>query len=107
MADSDDIAKPEHGMTDERICQTVNHTILNSIDHVKVSTFFRERERYEIEITERKKEGIFFFPQGIPSLCQASTKVSIDQGVLRRRPVLGRLDCTMQGTKQVDINWRW
>lgn len=44
------------------IFQPITHPMLRSLVPVKVSQFQRERERYDIEVTE--KEGSTFFNEG-------------------------------------------
>ena len=47
-----------------------------------MSQFLRDRERYELEIVEKKKE--------VPSLRKEYFKVSVDPGLLRRMLFMGR-----------------
>lgn len=51
---------------------------------MKVSEFLRNRERYEVEVAEKKKE--------LPGLSVATYKVSVDTGLFRRIQFLGKLE---------------
>lgn len=62
----------------------LQHPVLCSVDPVKVARFLKERERYEDEIAEKRKE--------VPTMTVASFKVSVDRGLLRTMHALGRLD---------------
>lgn len=64
------------------IFQPITHPVLRSVEIVKFATFLRERERYEIEVAEKRKEVL--------SLTKATYKVSINQGLLRRMHFLGK-----------------
>lgn len=62
----------------------ISHPILKSLDPVAVSKFIKERERYELEVEQKKAE--------LPSLTAASYNVSIDRGLLANMVFLGKFD---------------
>ena len=62
--------------------QPISHPVLHSVEPVKVSQFLRDRERYEIEVREKKKE--------VPTMTAATYRVSVDPGMLRRMHFLGK-----------------
>jgi len=67
----------------------ISHPVLKSIDPEKVAHFLREREKYENEITEKKKEN--------PSLTKASYKLSVEPKLLRNMHFLGELEAVAPG----------
>jgi len=68
----------------QMIFQPISHPILMSVDPVKLPDFVRERERYEIEITEKFKE--------VDGLTEASYKASVDPRLLRRMNLMEKFN---------------
>lgn len=75
--------------------QPITHPVLKSVDPVKVHAFLRDRERYETEIAEKKKE--------VPSLSKASYKVSVDSGLLKRMHFLGKFESFAPGKEYCNL----
>lgn len=61
-----------------------SHSVLTSIDPVKVSFFVKERERYELEIEQKKTK--------LPTLTVAPFTASIDRTLLKQLVFLGEFD---------------
>ena len=76
-------AASDHDGTESSVtvCQPISHPVLRSVDPVNVFQFFRDRERYEIKVQEKKKE--------VPTLTTATYRVLVDPGMLRRMHCLG------------------
>ena len=55
MADNGSLASHETGSNALSVFQPISHSVLRSVDPVKVSHFLRERGRYELEIDEKKE----------------------------------------------------
>ncbi len=62
----------------------LTHPVLKAVDPVSVSTFLRERERYERQVDEKQSE--------LPTLKAASYAVSVDAGLLKTLVFLGEFD---------------
>lgn len=62
----------------------ISHPVLTSIDPVKVSIFVKERERYELEVGQKKT--------GLPTLAVAPYTSFIDRTLLRKMVFLGEFD---------------
>ena len=90
-------AASDHDGTESSVpvFQPISHPVLRSVDPVKVSQFLRDRERYEIEVQERKKE--------VPTLTTASSRVSVDPGMLRRMHFLGKFKSISPNTAVSDL----
>jgi len=67
----------------------ISHPVLRSIDPEKVAQFLRDREKYENEVTEKKKEN--------PSITKASYKICVEPGLLRNMHFLGELEAVAPG----------
>ena len=66
----------------DTVFQPISHSVLRSVDPVKVVQVLRDREKYEIEVQEKKKE--------VPTLTTATYGVSVDPDMLRRMHFLGK-----------------
>lgn len=73
----------------------ISHPVLKSVNPVSVSTFLRERERYEKQVDEKRAE--------LPTLTPAEYKVSIDMGLLETMVFLGKFDSIAPETKDTDL----
>ena len=85
------------------VFQPLSHPVLRGVDPVKVSQFWRDRQRYELEVVQKQKE--------VPSLSLASFNVSVDPGLLRCMHFMGKLRAKAPGkgftelTSQDIVNW--
>ena len=98
MADNGSVASHKTGSNALSVFQPISHPVLRNVDPVKVSHFLRERELYEREIDEKKKE--------VPGLSKATYKVSLDPTLLRKTHFLGRPDKIDPDTSLEDLTFK-
>lgn len=89
MADKLDSSGQNGNGNTVSMLQPISHPVLKSMDPMKVAKFLQERERHDIEVTEKKKE--------VPSITKATHKVSEDTGLLRHTHYLGELEDVAPG----------
>ena len=78
------------------VFQPISHPVLRSLDLVKVSAFLKERERYELDIAEKKIE--------LPTLTAAPYTACIDRALLRNMHFLGKFDDIAPNVAVIDLS---